>query len=64
MRKIIQITSAMSPPGSRLIMHALCDDGTVWYRDPWRGYNEWVPLDHDIPQGPPQLKKLRENPPV
>lgn len=48
-RKIIQITSVTLPGflgiDPRLIMFALCDDGTVWAKQPWLKGDTWDKSD-------------------
>lgn len=53
-RQIIQITTVLTPAGfftsGRLLQHALCNDGTVWWCEPWGGKEDWERVEHDIPQ--------------
>lgn len=40
-RKIIQIETSSKPTG-QIIVTALCDDGTIWYRSLIQDYGDWV----------------------
>lgn len=47
-RKIIQISTPLSYPStSRTVIYALCNDGTLWYKD--HNDKSWL-RDTDIPQ--------------
>lgn len=40
-RKAIQITSSTTTTG-RIIITALCNDGTMWWRDAISDYGDWT----------------------
>ena len=42
-RKAVQITTATTTTG-RIILTALCNDGTIWWRDAMADYGDWTQI--------------------